>query len=350
MGIPGAGLILAAAPSAALAAVDPADLERACGTEPNLPCREVFEATSNETLADIAQWGVGVPLRILLIVVGALILTRLARRAVEGTLRRLADDGIQQRLRYASEMAPGIGFDADRVSARSGQRIEALVSVSRSVTGLLIGSIAALLTLDQVGISLAPLLAGAGVLGLAIGFGAQSLVKDFFSGLFILIEDQFAVGDIVDLGENSGVAIGVVEVVNLRTTRLRAIDGTVWHVPNGEIRRVGNMSQHWSRSLLDIEVSYETDIEKAKEVIKRIADQAWADDDDIVDEPEVWGVEELGASGVVIRLVIKTKPSEQWQVSRQMRQQIKEAFEKEGIEIPFPTQTLRIQGQDDPAV
>ena len=131
--------------------------------------------------------------------------------------------------------------------------------------------IAAFMILGQVGISLAPLLAGAGVIGVALGFGSQSLVKDFLSGMFILVEDQFGVGDIIDIDSQVS---GVVEGVSLRTTRLRSVDGVVWHVPNGEIRMVGNMSQHWSRSLLDIEVAYETDIEQAKTVIKRVADQA----------------------------------------------------------------------------
>ncbi|MDQ3721987.1 MAG: mechanosensitive ion channel family protein, partial [Actinomycetota bacterium] len=120
-------------------------------------------------------------------------------------------------------------------------------------------------------------MAGAGIVGIALGFGAQSLVKDFLSGMFILVEDQFGVGDIVDLDQQTS---GAVEAVSLRTTRLRAVDGTVWHVPNGDIRRVGNKSQHWSRALLDIEVAYETDIEQAKGVIKGVADTLWHERDD----------------------------------------------------------------------
>lgn len=162
------------------------------------------------------------------------------------------------------------------------------------------------------------------------------MVKDFFSGLFILIEDQFAVGDIVDLGE----ATGTVEAVSLRTTRLRSVDGVVWHVPNGEITRVGNMSQHWSRALLDIEVSYETDLAEAKRVIGEVATELAEADEDILDEPEVWGVEALGTSGVAIRLVVKTRPSEQWRVSRELRERIKARFDQEEIEIPFPQQTV----------
>ncbi len=156
------------------------------------------------------------------------------------------------------------------------------------------------------------------------------------TGVFILVEDQFGVGDIVDLGEASG----VVDAVSLRTTRLRAVDGTLWHVPNGEIRRVGNQSQHWSRALIDIDVAYETDIDHASSVIAAVADEVAREDGDVIDDPEVWGVEQLGAHGVAIRLVVKTRPSEQFRVSRELRRRIKMAFDREGIEIPFPQQTV----------
>src|SRR3546814_6716810 len=128
---------------------------------------------------------------------------------------------------------------------------------------------AVITALAEVGINPAPLFAGAGIVGGALGVGAQSLVKDFLSGLFMLAEDQYGVGDVIDVGE----ATGTVEVVNRGTTKLRAVDGTVWHVPNGEIRRVGNMSQQWARALLDVEVAYSTDLGKAEQVVKEVADQ-----------------------------------------------------------------------------
>jgi small conductance mechanosensitive channel len=209
--------------------------------------------------------------------------------------------------------------------------------VLRSVASFSIWTIATFMVLDQVGINLGPLIAGAGIVGVAIGFGSQSLVKDFLAGIFILVEDQFGVGDIVDLGE----AVGVVEVVSLRTTRLRSVDGTVWHVPNGEIRRVGNKSQHWSRALLDIQVAYTTDIEEARGVIKQVADAAWREEPELIlEEPELWGVEKLGAHGIDIRLVVKTQPSKQWEISRLIRERLKAAFDERGIEIPFPQQTV----------
>jgi small conductance mechanosensitive channel len=155
--------------------------------------------------------------------------------------------------------------------------------------------------------------------------------------VFILVEDQFGVGDIVDL---DGQTSGTVDAVSLRTTRLRSVDGTLWHVPNGEIRRVGNKSQHWSRALIDIEVAYDTDLDHAEAVIARVADEIATGDADVIEQPEVWGVEQLGANGIVIRLVVKTRPSEQFRVSRELRRKIKAVFEEEGIEIPFPQQTV----------
>jgi small conductance mechanosensitive channel len=238
---------------------------------------------------------------------------------------------------------PAALLETGETSVRAEQRIDALSSVLRSVLSFVIWLTALLMCASEVGVNLGPLLAGAGVLGVAIGFGSQSLVRDFLSGTFILVEDQFGVGDIVDVGE----ATGTVEAVSLRTTRLRAIDGTVWHVPNGEIRRVGNMSQHWSRALLDIEVAYATDLARAQEVIRDIAQAVWREDADVLEEPEVWGVEELGPNGIVIRLVVKTTPSEQWRVSRALRERLKDAFDAEGIEIPFPQQT--IWHRSDPA-
>lgn len=303
-------------------------------------------------LADFADWALDVPLRILLILIGAVIVARLASRAISGAVRRSAESSLQQRLKAATAMAPALR-ESEEAAARSGQRVEAISSVLAGTVTFVVYLIALFLVLAELGVDLAPLLAGAGVAGLAIGFGAQSLVKDCFTGVFILLEDQYAVGDIIDVGE----ATGVVENVSLRVTRLRSVDGVVWHVPNGEITRVGNMSQHWSRSLLDIEVAYDTDLKRAKALIAEVAGAYAETDEEVLEEPDVWGVEALGASGIVIRLVVKTKPSAQWRVSRELRERVKERFDAEGIEIPFPTQTLWMHtatakpngGEEEPA-
>lgn len=308
----------------------PRALRRACGDEPGWACERVWEWTGNADLAKVADWVIGKPLTILLIVVVAAIVNRIVRRAIKRGLRRLTAGGVQERLGAVRRLTPSALLETEELSLRAAQRVEALATVLRSVASFVIWLIAGFLILDELGVDLRPLLAGAGIVGVALGFGSQALVRDFLAGIFILVEDQFGVGDVVDLGE----ARGTVEAVSLRTTRLRSVDGTVWHVPNGEIRRVGNMSQHWSRALLDIEIAYNADIEQAKRVIKRVADEVWKERKEVLEEPEIWGVEKLGPDGIVIRLGVKTRPSEQWDVSRELRQRIKVAFDEEGIDVP----------------
>ena len=162
--------------------------------------------------------------------------------------------------------------------------------------------------LGELGVNLGPLIAGAGIAGVALGFGAQSLVKDFLSGIFMLVEDQYGVGDVIDVGE----ATGTVEAVTLRTTRIRDVEGTVWHVPNGEIDRVGNKSQQWARALLDVEVAYGTDIDEAQRVIKSVADGVAQDPEWSRPHPRGArgvGRRGAGADGIAIRLVVKTRPA-----------------------------------------
>jgi small conductance mechanosensitive channel len=248
---------------------------------------------------------------------------------IKRTLVRLGSGGLQEKARSALR-------ETEELSLRSEQRVEALSTVLRSIVGAVIWTFAGFMVLGQLGIDLGPLLAGAGVVGLAIGFGSQALVKDFIAGLFILIEDQFGVGDVVDVGAASG----KVEAVSLRTTRIRSVDGVLWHVPNGEITSVGNQSQHWSRALLDVQVAYGTDLQHAREVIKRVADDLWREGSEIITEPEILGVENLAANGIDIRLSVDTKPSAQWRVARELRERLAAELDAEGIEIPFPQQTV----------
>ena len=329
-----------------LAAVSETRLKAVCGDSPGFFCREVLNRTENRTLAEISDLLLGKSLTIIAILVGAFILNRIVGGGVKRTLRSLHSGAVRESLGAVRRRTPGALLETEVTSLRAEQRITALTSVLRSVASFAIFTIAALLVLGEAGANLGPLLAGAGIIGIALGFGSQTLVKDFLSGLFILVEDQFGVGDIVDL---DGRTAGTVEAVSLRTTRLRAVDGTVWHVPNGDISRVGNQSQHWSRALLDIDVAYETDIDHAKDVIKRVADELCAEREDILEPPEVWGVESLGPHSIVIRLVVKTRPSDQYPVSRELRQRLKEAFDAEGIEIPFQQQTVWNREDEPPA-
>ncbi len=292
--------------------------------------RGAFDAVRDE----VSSWGAAT-IRIVLIVVIAVLLRVVVHRAIRRIVRRAiasptVPEAIRQRL---IDQAPAIAAERRR------QRSETVGSVLRSISSAVILGIAFTTVLGELGVDLGPIIASAGIIGLAVGFGAQNLVKDFLTGIFMILEDQYGVGDAIDVGE----ATGVVEAVGLRTTRLRSVDGTVWHVRNGEIVRVGNMSQGWSRALLDISVAYETDVDVASACLKSVADAVWKGEEvgsSILEEPEVWGVEDLGIDGIAIRLVVKTAPLEQWKVARELRRQIKVAFAAAGIEIPFPQRSL----------
>ena len=328
-----------------LSAVTTERMTDVCGEDPSFVCREVLNRTDDRGLAELADMLLGTTLTVIAIFLAAILVNRFATRSIKRGLRTLHSGAVRERLGALRRRAPAALQETDEMSLRAEQRIEALTSVLRSITTVVIFAIAGLMILAEVGLNLAPLLAGAGIVGLALGFGAQSLVKDFLSGLFILVEDQFGVGDIVDLDQQTS---GTVEAVSLRTTRLRSVDGTVWHVPNGDIRRVGNKSQHWSRAVLDIEVAYETDIDHATSTIKRVADELWRRREDILEEPEVWGVEQFGPNSIVLRLVVKTRPADQYAVSRELRQRLKEAFDAEGIQLPYAPPGVWQRGAPEP--
>lgn len=313
----------------------------ACGEEPSWICRWIIENHENTTVATAADFLLARPLKILIILVLAWVANRLVRRGIRGFTDRLANPDVATlgAIGRVGKFTPTMLATTTQINMRAAARAETLNGVLRSVATAIIWGLATLMVLGELAINLGPLIAGAGVAGIALGFGAQSLVKDFLSGIFMLLEDQYGIGDIVDVGE----AIGEVEGMTLRSTRLRALDGAVWHVPNGEIARVGNMSQQWSRALLDIEVSYGTDLGHAREVIARVAEEVTQDDawrSVILGTPEIWGVEALGADGMAIRLVFKTKPGQQWGLQRELRARLKEAFDVEGIEIPFPQRVV----------
>jgi small conductance mechanosensitive channel len=223
-----------------LAEITANELAGACGPDPDWLCRWTYERTQSRALADVADFIIGTPLAIILIALGALLANHFVGRAIERALRGVASGVVRERVGAARRRGAGRLLPPSDASLRADQRISALTSVLRSVAGFVILLFATFAVLSEVGVDVAPLLAGAGVVGVALGFGSQSLVKDFLSGMFILVEDQFGVGDFVEL---DGTTSGTVEAVSLRTTRLRSEDGTIWHVPNGAIIRVGNKSQ-----------------------------------------------------------------------------------------------------------
>ena len=308
------------------------------GEDAGAVCDGIFRLTGSESLARVGEVFLARPAKILMVVVLAWLVAVLVRRAIRRFTRGLGT--VSADVVHVADRSPGsLLRTSGNKTARGAQRAETIGDLLGSVATFTIWGVAALMVLGELGVQLGPLLAGAGIVGVAVGFGAQNLVKDFLSGIFMLIEDQYGVGDVIDAGP----ATGTVEGVSLRTTRLRDIKGNVWHIPNGYIDRVANKSQEWSRSLLDIPVSYFTDTDRASEVIKRVADDTWRDPDwseEILAEPELWGVEDLGSDAVMIRLVVKTRPSAQWRVSRTLRSRIKAAFDAEGIEIPFPQRTV----------
>lgn len=284
-------------------------------------------------------------LQIVLIVVLAWLVVWLLRATVRRITRRFKESEGRGPLGVRDRRA-GV------VSTRRAQRLDALGTVISSAVGFIVWAVALFTILGSTfGLNVGPLLAGAGIIGVALGFGAQDLVKDVLSGMFMLAEDQYGVGDVVDLGQG---IIGVVEGVGLRSTRVRDVTGTLWHVPNGEVHRVGNMSQEWSRTLLDVSVAYGSDVDEAAEVIKGVADRMAGEEPYnrlFMAEPEIWGVEKLNADSVDIRLVIKTRPGEQWAIARELRRRIKLALDDASIEIPFPQRTIWVRRDSaEPAV
>ena len=309
-----------------------AELVHACGPkgQQSWACNVVFRVTGSEGAADVAD-ALAKPLRIALILLVAWILVVISRRLVNRFVRHTSD-GVG---RLSDQLATRVSLvdTAPMPAARRAQRAETIGAVLRSVVAITIWSIAVLTVLSELGVNLAPLIAGAGIVGLALGFGAQSLVRDFLTGLFMLLEDQFGVGDVID----TGLAVGTVEGVSLRTTRLRDVDGVVWHVPNGEIRRVGNRSRQWARAVVDVAIAYDADLTRATEVIRDVARDLAADpafDDDLLDEPDVLGVESIDPSGVVLRIVARTRPQEQGRVGRELRARVKAALDDAGIMAP----------------
>ncbi|HKH04882.1 MAG TPA: mechanosensitive ion channel family protein [Acidimicrobiales bacterium] len=317
------------------------EVEQACGTDPSWACQRVLDLTESEAWAEATDL-LNVPLRILVIFVLAWVANRLVRRAIHRFTDGIGNPEAQERIRRLKRRAPAAVVPAGSLSLRSAARARTLAQVLQSIATIGIWTIALVMMLGELGVNLGPLIAGAGIAGVAIGFGAQSLVKDFLSGIFMLAEDQYGVGDIIDAGEASG----TVEEVSLRTTRLRDVNGTVWHIPNGMIERVGNKSQQWARALLDVGIAYGADIDEAQSVIKQVADGLWREPEwsgKILDEPEVWGIEQLGPDAIVIRLVVKTQPSEQFAVTRELRRRLADAFYHEGIELPFPQRSVWVR-------
>jgi len=290
------------------------------------------------------DWFVATPGAILLIIVIGLAFRWFVCRAIDRLVRRAGKSAVPGVLansragEFLADLKPA-------VHARRQQRAETMGSLLKSIATGMILAIVIMTVLAKIGINIAPIIASAGIVGVALGFGAQNLVKDLLSGVFMILEDQYGVGDTVDLGE----AVGTVEAVGLRVTRLRDVNGTVWYVRNGEILRVGNQSQNWARTVLDVTVSYDTDLDRVQEILQEVATSTYEEPqfhDVIIEPPEVWGVERFDKDGVVVRVVLKTAPAQQWLVARAMRRRIKAEFDRAGIKMPTTFPMMRVDGAD----
>ena len=235
-----------------------------------------------------------------------------------------------------------VGSGGGEVTSEAERRAKTLGSVLTNAARVLAVTFFLLMTLQEFGVNIGPLVAGAGVAGVALGFGAQSLVKDVISGFFLLMENQFGVGDIINVDDNH---IGTVERMTLRITQLRDLEGRAHYVPNGSINRVVVLSKDFARALADVEVDLATDPDRAFEVLKQVGSRLHQDRPDLVLETlEVKGIETLGPNGFIIRTLTKTAPGAQWDVARELRRRILLAFREVGIQIPYSQRVVHHRG------
>ncbi|RFU19926.1 mechanosensitive ion channel family protein [Geodermatophilus marinus] len=306
-----------------------------CVDDPTTLCARVYDLAGLDWLAANADTLVATPARIAVILLVAVLVRLLAHRAIRRLTDRTASGAVPAVLRPRRPRATVPGDTPEPAAARRTQRAEAIGSVLRSCASMVVTGIAVVLVLGELGINLAPILASAGVVGVALGFGAQNLVKDFIAGIGIILEDQYGVGDVVDLGE----ARGTVEAVGLRTTRLRDVNGVVWYARNGEVLRVGNKSQGYAQVVIDLPVAHDTDLERCRELMQEVADAMYGEAEwaaVLLAPPESLGVEQITTEAVLMRVQVRSTNADQWQVGRELRLRLKERFVAEGIRTPLP--------------
>ena len=271
---------------------------------------------------NIYEWSAGNGLSILGILIGAFIIRIVLSKVIEKTVRKAIGQTGQNLSKEAEE-----------------KRENTLIKILNGTLKVVVWIFAIMMILSNIGVEIGPLLAAAGIAGVAIGFGGQYLIKDLISGFFIIIENQYRVGDAVSFGEING----VVEDITLRMTTLRDLDGIVHHIPHGEITKVSNMSKGFSRVNLNIGVAYESDLEKVIEVINKVGaelaeDSEWKDK--IRGEIKFLRVDNLGDSSIELKILGDTKPMSQWAVTGELRKRLKSTFDKEGISMPYPQRTI----------
>jgi moderate conductance mechanosensitive channel len=271
----------------------------------------------------LINWFLSHGIRIVLILIVAWVVSRIGRKFI----KRIVIKGVKNGTKEAAE-----------------KRQKTLVRIFSGVLKVSIWLVATMMIVSELGINIGPILAGAGILGVAVGFGAQYVIRDFLAGLFIIIENQYRIGDVVCLDSTCG----SVEDIDLRKTILRDLDGVVHHIPNGEVKKSSNLSKQFARINLDIGISYKENLEKVIEVINKVGndlaeDPAWKDS--ITKPPQFLRINDFGDSAVIIKILGETKPLKQWEVAGELRKRIKIAFDKENIEIPFKQVSLWLQGK-----
>ncbi|MEZ5115728.1 MAG: mechanosensitive ion channel family protein [Candidatus Nanopelagicales bacterium] len=290
-------------------------------------------AAQQTTWESVLEWFLGNPLRILIIVVAAVVVQRVLSRVVLRLVRRATAQARKQRPVQEKRAAHTSELTDLVMSERREQRAQAIGQLVRSVIAIVVWGTAVLMILPLLGVDIAPLLASAGVVGVALGFGAQTLVKDYLSGLFLIIEDQFGVGDLVDLGP----VVGTVEEVTLRVTRVRDLTGVVWYVRNGEILRVANRSQGWTVAIVDVPVAYDENLDRVREIVDAVGRDMDGDeqyDEMLLGAPSYAGVESVSGEAVFVRITAKAAPDKQIPAARAIRERVKAAFDRAGVRVP----------------
>jgi moderate conductance mechanosensitive channel len=382
----------------------PATLIGSCGRDPGLACRMIWDTSHSETLAKLTAVYLAGPVNLILklawLIILALVARALVHRLINRVTVRAADAPLAQRLRpgsatnrrrlsrlrhpirsrelehahaeFTAEQAAAESAREDvvlagaeaamtgstnpddmeaaseavtqAVSERRHQRAHALGSILRSAASVTIFTIAVAIGLGDLGVNLAPVLASAGVVGIAVGFGAQNLVRDFLAGIFMLMEDQYGVGDVINIGD----ATGTVEAVSLRTTRLRDINGVVWHIRNGALEKVGNESQGWARAVVDVPAPPELDLPDTRKIMAQAAATMWRERrwrKLMLEKPEVWGVQAITDTQVTMRVAAKTLPLRQYEASRELRERVVSAIDLALLDLEVDPQPGRTAAQ-----
>ena len=326
-------------------------LTGSCGANPGIACRLTWDITHSTSAAQVVQVYLAGPvsrvLRIAFVILLAMIIRAVAHRIInkltEGAATASLPVAGNGRIHKAAAAVHAAGME------RREQRARALGSILRSGVSILVFGIAALTILGDLGVDLTPLLVSTTVLGVALGFGAQNLVRDYLSGILMLVEDHYGVGDTINLKD----ATGTVEAMSLLTTRLRDVNGVVWHIRNGSIDSVGNESQGWSRAVIDYPVPYEEDLARIRLLMEEAADSLYRERGWrklLLEKPEVWGAQELSSQEVTMRIVAKTAPMRQWEVARELRARVKSALDAAGVKQAGPeTVVISTSGEAAPS-